>query len=91
MGNDSDMPLFPECTVQQGLIHAPEYKFLSEAGHDQEEGPALGVQLVPGPKNEEDCGHRQSQERAEDSTGESSEGRTHKEPEAKTGVHSRGA
>src|ERR1039458_1800884 len=33
-------PRFPQRAVQQGLIHAPEYKFLGEAGHNKEEGPA---------------------------------------------------
>src|ERR1019366_7834786 len=59
-------PRLPENTVQQGLIHAPEYQLLGEAGHDQEEGPALGVQLLACPKNEEDCGHLQSQEQSDD-------------------------
>ncbi len=56
------MPRFPENTVQQGLIHAPEYQFLCEAGHDQEEGPTLRVQFLAKPQNEEDCRHRQGQE-----------------------------
>ena len=59
-------PRFSENAVQQGLKHAPEYQFLGEAGHDQEEGPALSVQPLTSPKNEEDCGHRQSQEQSDD-------------------------
>src|ERR1035437_999468 len=59
-------PRFPENTIQQRLIHTPEYQLLGEAGHDQEEGPALGVQFLAGPKNEEDCGHGQSQEQSDD-------------------------
>src|ERR1022692_3276766 len=59
-------PRFPENTVQQRLIHTPEYQFLGEPGHDQEEGPALGVQFLAGPKNEEESGHRQSQEQSDD-------------------------
>jgi len=47
-------PRFSENTVQQGLIHAPEYQFLGQAGHNQEEGPALGVQFLANPKKEED-------------------------------------
>lgn len=59
-------PRFPENTVQQGLKYASEHKFLGEAGHDQEEHPALGIQSLASPKNEEDCGHRQSQEQGND-------------------------
>ena len=59
-------PRFPENTVQQGLIHAPECQFLGEAGHDKEEGPALGVEFLADSKKEEDCGHGQSEEPSHD-------------------------
>ena len=59
-------PRFPENTVQQRLIHTPEDPFLGEAGHDQEEGPALSVQSLTSPENEEDCGYGQSQEQSDD-------------------------
>jgi len=53
-------PWFPENTVQQRLKYAPEYQLLCEPGHNQEEGPAPGVQFLASPKKEEDRGHRQS-------------------------------
>src|ERR1039457_6519749 len=59
-------PRFSENTVQQGLKNTPKYQFLGESGHDQEEGPALGVQFLSGPENEEDCGARQRQEQSDD-------------------------
>src|ERR1019366_4407891 len=59
-------PRFPENTVQQGLKHTPKHQFLGEAGHDEEEGPALGIQFLAGPKNEEERGHRQSQEQSDE-------------------------
>src|ERR1035437_2043135 len=59
-------PRFPENPVQQGLNHAPEYQLLGEAGHDQEEGPALSVQFLASPKDEKDCGQCQGQQASDD-------------------------
>src|SRR5664279_5356560 len=57
-------PRFSENTIQQGLKHTPEYQFLGEARHDQEEGPALGIQFLAGPENEEECGTARARSKA---------------------------
>ena len=57
-------PRFPENTVQQGLIHTPEYQFLGEPGHDQEEGPALGVQCLAAPRMKKTAGTARARSKA---------------------------